>query len=162
MNAHVLQKQFPQIRFESGEAFVWSPKKQIVYYNPERLQTDRGITSLLHEVGHALLGHTTYELDIELLDMEAAAWSKARSLAQEYKVNLDHDHIDACLDTYRAWIYKRSRCPLCGNTSLQRSAQIYHCFLCNAQWNVAQSRSSQPRRMNCIVMDQAESSIKNE
>lgn len=143
---------FPNIHFRSGKTFVWSPSQQAVYYDPKRINTKHGLLALLHEVGHALLKHQTYEYDIELLKMELDAWSQARSLASKLKLKVvDEEHIDNCLETYRVWIYKRSRCPSCENTSLQQSARYYQCFLCNSKWEVAQNRTTQPRRMKCTL-----------
>lgn len=149
MTANQLSQKFPNLNFRVGKNFMYSPKHKIVYYCPNRIKTHHGVLALLHEVGHALLGHQTYELDVELLDMEVAAWEKAKTLAQEYQLEIDEKHINECLETYRVWLYKRSRCPVCDNTSLQENANQYHCFLCDARWSVAQTRTTQPRRMKC-------------
>lgn len=153
MTASQLSQKFPDLSFKVGKNFMYSPKHKVVYYHPDRIKTNHGILALLHEVGHALLGHQTYELDIELLDMEVAAWEKAKYLAKEYRLEIDEKHINDCLETYRIWLYKRSSCPICSNTSLQSSANEYQCFLCDARWQVAQTRTTQPRRMNCTTLE---------
>ena len=129
---------------------MWSPKKQVIYYDELAIGSREGIMALLHEIGHAKLGHQTFEMDIELITMETQAWEEAKSLANKLGVELDENHIQNCLEGYRIWIYKRSRCPSCSNTSLQESSRSYRCFNCGASWQVAQNRTLQPRRMNCV------------
>lgn len=151
MTAEQLFSLFPAIEFHQAETFVWAPQQRTVYYDPKRLSSKRGLLALLHEISHALLDHQTFELDIELLNMEVAAWTKARQLAAQHKIAIDEAHIEDCLETYRIWLYKRSRCPNCANTSLQQDVHSYRCFLCGSTWQVAQSRTTQPRRMQCIT-----------
>lgn len=151
MTPSAVIKQFPNIDFMSAQRFVWSPKKQVVYYDNRRLKTQAGQIALLHEIGHALLKHQTYEYDIDLINMEVEAWDEARRLAKQFKVSLNEEHINQCLETYRIWIYKRSRCPECSNISLQQTPTSYACFNCGSSWQVAQSKTVQPRRMNCIT-----------
>lgn len=145
-----LSKQFPKLKFVAGEQFIWSPLKRTIYYDEAQSTTPQGFLALLHEVGHALLGHKDYTFDLDLLNMEVEAWAKARELAQDFKLDVNEDHIENCLDTYRMWLFKRSRCPTCAQTSLQADARTYRCFICHSQWKVAPTRSLQPRRMNCI------------
>ena len=142
-----IKTQFPQFQFAPGQTFVWSPRSQTVFYQAEQLDSDYGQLALLHEVGHGLAGHKTYQLDIDLLNMEVEAWSQARALAARLGISIDDEHIDQCLETYRLWIYKRSLCPECESTSLQADARTYECFNCGARWQVAATRSLHPRRM---------------
>lgn len=141
-----LRADFPTLSFRPGETFTWSPKDRAVVYVEEPVQAAHPTWSLLHEVGHALLEHQTYATDFELLRLEAAAWEKANVLAVKYGVQIDPDHIQDCLDTYRDWLHQRSTCPNCLTTSLQRSTTIYCCYNCDAEWRVSRSRLCRPYR----------------
>lgn len=146
-----LLNSFPNISFQQGKTFSWSPRKQVVYYDPLQITTPHGSLALLHEIGHAKLKHSNYRLDIELINMEVAAWAEARKYAQALNIEVDEDHIEDCLETYRLWLFKRSRCPECSNTSIQQNQRTYRCFLCSTTWQVAQTKTTQPRRMRCLV-----------
>jgi len=141
-----VQLAYPKLVFTAGEQFHWSPKTQEVFYNPA-LSSAEASWSLLHEVGHALLSHTTYETDLELIAMEAAAWQKAQELAGEYQITIDEEHIQDCLDTYRDWLHQRSACPDCDNRSLQQDSRHYRCFNCGQTWSVSSSRFCRPYRL---------------
>lgn len=141
---------FPAIKFAPGRNFVWSPRQKKVFYNPDRMDTKQGLMELIHEIGHAQLNHQSYNYDIELLNMEVAAWEQAELIGRELNIKLDQQHIDDYLETYRLWLYKRSRCPTCSATSLQQTSSTYCCFICNTSWHVAQTRTLQPRRMRPV------------
>ncbi len=141
-----LQKDFPRLTFEEGSVFSWSPKTQAVIYPADLGEEANPIWSLLHEVGHALLEHQTYASDFELVRLEAAAWDKAVPLAQQYGYQIDPDHIQDCLDTYRDWLHQRSACPTCKTTCLQRNMTIYCCYNCNTEWRVSRSKVCRPYR----------------
>ena len=142
-----LVSDYPEIQVSEGARFTWSPEKQQVIYRNSEHNTNLGIFSLLHEFGHALLSHKKFTHDIELLQLEVAAWEKARELAQHYRITLDEDHIQDCLDTYRDWLHLRSTCPSCYARSLQAAENCYHCFNCGTQWNVTRSRLCRPYRL---------------
>ena len=72
--AKQLAVDYPQLHFAPGEQDWWDSHSQTVFYHTTP-------AALLHELGHALLGHTSYRRDVELLAMEQAAWHKARQLA---------------------------------------------------------------------------------
>jgi hypothetical protein len=135
-----LQADFPQLKFTSGTQFCWSPETgEILYKAGARGQA--ASWSLLHETGHALLGHQNYKADFELLLLEVAAWQKARELAAKVNLAIDEDHIEDCLDTYRDWLHKRSICPTCTAKCLQQDDhQHYRCFNCHTAWRVSASR----------------------
>lgn len=140
-----LRRDHPGLRFTEGRAFYWSPQTRQVFYTLNRSQT--GLWSILHETAHALLEHTRYSLDFELLQMEVAAWEHAKKLAEKYSITIDEDHVQDCLDSYRDWLYKRSICPSCGNKSVQHDQELrYICFNCHSTWNVASSRFCRPYR----------------
>lgn len=86
---------------------------------------------LLHEVGHALLGHCEYGADLERLKMERAAWEKARELCGRYGVEHDGEAVEGALDTYRDWLHRRSRCAKCGLTRFQGADGRYRCPGCD-------------------------------
>jgi hypothetical protein len=135
-----LRDRFPTLEYKEGTTFYWSPKTNQVFYS-KKSDEPTSIWSLLHETSHALLGHTTYKTDFELLRLEVAAWEKAKQLSGELGIVIDESHIQDCLDTYRDWLYARSICPYCNNKSLQQSdLRHYQCFNCHAVWNVTPSR----------------------
>jgi hypothetical protein len=135
-----LSKLYPELTFTAGKQFCWSPETNEIFYN-KSASGQKAIWSLLHETGHALLGHTSYEADFELIRLEVAAWEKARELAVSFDQPIDEDHIQDCLDTYRDWLYKRSICPNCSTKSIQQNDFIhYRCFNCHTAWRVTASR----------------------
>jgi hypothetical protein len=140
-----LQTEYPRLTFTAGKAFYWSPKTQTITYTA-RASSKVAVWSLLHELGHALLGHDSYTSDLELLLLEVAAWETASELAKRYNHQIDDDHIQDCLDTYRDWLHQRSTCPTCGNQSLQQDAEHYRCFNCRTTWKVTASRFCRPYR----------------
>jgi len=135
----LLRQKFPELTFEPGDTFVWSPRTRSVRYRTTENATDTW--SLLHETSHALLGHTDFRSDFELLSLEVAAWERAQKLAQELgQAPIDTEYIEDCLDTYRDWLHKRATCPSCGQASLQTSDRAYACLNCSATWQVTQNR----------------------
>jgi len=135
-----LRQNYPDLNFVQGPSFYWSPEtKEIIYDGKAKGQ--ESLWSLLHETGHALLNHTSYRADFELLRLELAAWEKAKSLATDMNISIDEDHIEDCLDTYRDWLYKRSICPNCSTKCLQQDDyKHYRCFNCHTKWRVSASR----------------------
>ena len=136
----VLLARFPHLKYKEGSVFCWSPEtKQIIYTTKSKEPSP--VWSLLHETSHALLEHTGYKTDFELLRLEVAAWEEAKKLASELGLSINEDHIQDCLDTYRDWLYARSICPYCNNKSLQQeNLRHYYCFNCHAVWKVTTSR----------------------
>ena len=135
-----LKARYPDLRYSAGEQFCWSPETAEIFYKQDA-SGEQAIWSLLHETGHALLGHTGYEADFQLLRLEVAAWEEARDLARDLDITIDEDHIQDCLDTYRDWLYKRSICPTCHTKCLQQDDHAhYRCFNCHTIWKVSTSR----------------------
>lgn len=135
-----LQQSFPQLHFTISDTFCWSPETSEVFYDTRR-RPDTGVWSLLHETGHALLEHTSYKGDFELIRLEVAAWEKAKELAADLTITIDDEHIQDCIDTYRDWLYRRSICPSCNTKCLQESELAqYYCFNCHETWRVTPSR----------------------
>jgi len=141
-----LTKRLPDVSFEAGDAFFWSPRISKITYKLDDSAASQW--ALLHEAAHAVLGHKSYKLDIDLLLLEVSAWQTAESLAQELSLSIDPDHIQDCLDTYRDWLHQRSSCPRCGTVSLQASPREYICYNCNAHWAVTASRFCRPYRLS--------------
>lgn len=141
-----------QFGFVLGDDFVWSPDgRQIMYKKPAHLAD---IWTLLHEVAHAKLGHTSYDLDIELVTREVEAWEHARvSLAPLYGLHIDPDHIEDHLDTYRLWLHERSRCPNCRQNGLQTTKNTYSCNNCRCLWRVNEARICRLKRTRLPVRD---------
>lgn len=140
-----LQKNFPGVTFSKGKSFCWSPATHEIIYNPDNF-TEPGIWAVLHELGHSLLGHTNYTSDFGLLRLEVSAWQKAEELSKNYSQTIDKEHIQNCLDTYRDWLHRRSKCPSCNNISLQYDSHHYKCFNCHTIWKVSTSRFCRPYR----------------
>lgn len=135
-----LREQYPTLRFTPGTQFYWSPETGEISYE-STARGRRAVWSLLHETGHALLGHTSYQADFELVRLEMAAWERARELAADFRITISEDHIQNSLDTYRDWLHKRSICPTCGTKCLQQNDFAhYRCFNCHTVWKVSASR----------------------
>jgi len=153
-----LAADFPELTFRAGEAFCWSPGDKQIVYRIGISEENVGVWSLLHELGHATLDHSTYQSDFALLQLEVAAWEAARDLAATYGHQIDPDHIQDCLDTYRDWLHRRSTCPTCGNKSLQETARQYACFNCDTRWHVTASRFCRPYRRLATSSQELETS----
>lgn len=115
---------------------MWSPNSRTITYDERRLKTNNGKAALLHEIGHARMGHRIYKYDMELLRMEMEAWDIARQLAPAHGVTIDEEHVARTIATYDEWLTKRATCPDCENFSLQKGRDLYGCFACGSIWNV--------------------------
>lgn len=140
-----LQIDYPNLSFIESDSFYWSPQKNRIHYRAFDDSVE-ATWPLLHEVGHAQLGHRRYSTDFELLTLEIEAWEHAKQLAKRYGHQISEDHVQDCLDTYRDWLYKRSTCPKCTNSSLQIEIDTYRCFNCNNKWQVSASRKCRTYR----------------
>lgn len=130
-----LTSDFPEFKFEQSDIAHWSPTKKVIFYTDD-------IAKLLHELGHALLDHTDFIQDIELIHLERDAWEKARELAPRYDVEITDEIIEAALDDYRDWLHARSLCPTCGQTGIQRRDDlVYYCLNCDARWTANDART---------------------
>lgn len=138
-----LQADFPQFYFAVSDDFRWSPQEKTIFY----IETSNHITSLLHEAAHALLDHSTYNKDIELLEMERDAWNYASSqLSKTYGIEIDDHTIQQSLDTYRDWLHARSTCPTCSAIGVQTEKHQYKCIACQTKWRVNDARICALRR----------------
>jgi len=138
-----LRLDYPDLLFTVGASNCWSPIGNEIFYTDDERD---GMASLLHEIGHARLKHTNFGSDVELLQKEVDAWQEALRLANYYSVYIDNDHVEGCLDSYRDWLFKRSRCPICKATGIQTTVQDYRCLNCNGQWHVTSARMRRPYR----------------
>lgn len=134
----------PELTFRAGEAFEWQPTTATIVYDPEDPQFN---AHLLHELGHALLKHDSYDRDIDLIAMERDAWQLARlELAPRFKVDIPGTIIHHDMDTYRDWLHERSTCPHCGSTGIQIKKRDYKCVTCLKMWRVNEARTCSLRR----------------
>lgn len=80
-----IKNDYPKIKFKQANHFAWDSKgSQISYLKPIKAdQENKHCSKLLHELGHAKLGHQDYSSDAELLKIESAAWRLAEDLAKE-------------------------------------------------------------------------------
>ncbi|HEX8762248.1 MAG TPA: hypothetical protein VF733_00625 [Candidatus Saccharimonadales bacterium] len=136
---------YPQFTFVKGTQAHWSPQDKKVVY--ERSNAEEATWTLLHELGHALLDHQSYQSDAHLLQKEIGAWQQARALAFENDIRIDEGYIEDCLDTYKDWIYKRSTCPTCSMHGLQQRVDRYNCLNCKTTWKVSSARFCRPYRL---------------
>lgn len=139
-----LQHDYPNIIFAEGNDFHWSPVDKTITYAESA--TDERV-QLLHELSHALLGHTDYKKDISLIEMERAAWEYAKNtLGQAYNQDIPDDTIEDALDSYRDWLHARSTCPNCEATGIQTKKEEYRCLACRTKWRVNEARICALRR----------------
>jgi hypothetical protein len=141
----IIKQDFPKINFEEGKGFYWSPNTKTVIYDTQQRKNNPEWT-LLHEISHAILNHKSYNNDLDLLSMEVLAWEKAKEISIRYDININEDHIQNCLDTYRNWLHLRSTCPSCGIRALQISNDTYRCHNCHTKWKVTSARFCRPYR----------------
>lgn len=137
-----LKTDYPQFIFKKASSFLWSHNEHTIYYTCE----DDDCSFLFHEVSHALLDHTDYRRDIELIAIEREAWDKAKEIATNYDVIVSDDFIQSNLDTYRDWLHTRSTCPICKATGLQTKKYAYKCLVCGHEWRVNEAKTCALRR----------------
>ena len=122
----LLRRDYPDIIFKTGKKYLFRPPRTILLGPPE---TD-DMLIILHELGHALSGHTSFDMDVQRLKMEREAWDKARELAGLYGIDFKEEVAERELDTYREWLDHKSRCPRCGLVCYQTKDGKYHCPRC--------------------------------
>lgn len=132
----LLSTRYPQFIFAPSNEFRWSPSENTVFF----IQNSQTPSFLIHELSHALLGHTDYSRDVELIAMERSAWDEAMVLAREYAITIRKDDIETQLDSYRDWLHARSTCPSCSATGMQTKKREYTCLACRHSWRVNEAR----------------------
>ncbi|MDB5187237.1 MAG: hypothetical protein JWM07_709 [Candidatus Saccharibacteria bacterium] len=138
-----LHSDFPGFIFRESNEFHWSPRENTIFYD----HTSDDCASLLHELAHAILQHTKYAKDIQLIEMERDAWDHATTtLAPIYTIEISHAATQDALDTYRDWLHARSTCPHCKATGIQSKKNQYRCVLCSTKWRVNDARICALRR----------------
>lgn len=134
-----VRETFPAITFELGNDFRWSPQQQTVYIG--KISNERDVITLLHEIGHALAGHSGYDRDIALLALEREAWTIASTqVSPLFNVSIDDNLVEEALDSYRDWLHARSTCPECSQNGVQKDQNTYGCLLCHTTWRVNDAR----------------------
>ena len=137
-------EQFPNFRFESGDHFAWQPATTTVIYDESDPHFE---ARLLHEIGHATLGHASYERDIDLIACERDAWQSARlELSPLFNVEISGEVIHHDMDSYRDWLHARSSCPHCQSNGIQIAKREYKCVTCLRTWRVNEAKNCQLRR----------------
>lgn len=130
-----LATDYPDFHFVYGKRYSFRPPKTIVIGPYEGEKT---ALLALHELGHGLSGAYAYNLDVERIKIESAAWQEAKKVylkyASSHKFNLpewDDDFVEDQLDSYRDWLHSRSKCKKCGLTRYQTPEKTYRCPRCD-------------------------------
>ncbi|MCL1929663.1 hypothetical protein FWF93_00835 [Candidatus Saccharibacteria bacterium] len=131
---------FPEYKFVKGSKSFWLSPKKVIFYNSDEAE-------LLHEIAHAILKHTDFTTDADLIRKERAAWTKAKELALKYGVAITDAKIEKDLDSYRDWLHFKSTCPDCSQNGVQSVDTLdYRCFACNTSWRVNHNQHKRVRR----------------
>lgn len=135
-----LKSMYPAIEFAPGDTFSYSHGNSTVTYPIDSVKNTQFFYSLLHELGHAELSHNNFTNDLELVKLERDAWEKSKDIGQKIGIEIDPEHIEKCMDSYRDWLYARSLCPNCHQCGIQSARTAYSCPFCRNRWVVSQSR----------------------
>ena len=142
-----IEADFPQFNFELNDNFSWQPKTQTITHPAIKNRDDTA--QLLHELSYGLLEHSTYNRDIQLIDMERDAWKHTvKNLAPKYSINLSlsDEIIQDALDSYRNWLHDRSVCPNCNAVGFEHAKSLYRCINCQSEWQVNEAKYCHLRR----------------
>ncbi len=136
---------YPGIEFRWSQprfAFQMRKKQKVVFLGPP--QHNFGLLAL-HELGHALCGHETYQTHVKLIKIESEAWEMAKTVYLKYRkmaendaklANIipewDEDFMQEKIDSYREWLHQKSLCKKCGITMYQTKDGNYHCPRCES------------------------------
>lgn len=123
-----LRQDYPDLTFMPGDRYLFHPPTTIQYVDAD------DYLLLLHELGHYLIGQNDYNQDVELLQIESAAWAKAKELCVKYHLTFDESYAESRLDSYRDLLHYNSLCPNCSLNGYEDEHQTYHCPLCGASW----------------------------
>ncbi|MGI9027264.1 MAG: hypothetical protein ACR2FM_00235 [Candidatus Saccharimonadales bacterium] len=139
-----IQNDFTDVIFTSSDSFYWSGESRTIYYD---VAGQDPAWSLLHELGHMVRAHNTYNSDTRLVQMEMEAWETAKQLAPRYGLTISDTHIQDCIDSYRSWQHLRSKCPKCEQAGIEKQGGRYHCINCQHNWRVTDKRFCRVYRM---------------
>lgn len=139
-----IRSDFPSIEFRLSSRFSWHAGSKHISYR--KLEDEKALWALLHEIGHAELEHSDFTSDIDLLQKEVAAWAKAHEIAKRYHIVISQDYVEDNLDSYRDWLHVRATCPTCYERCLQTDKHTYVCHNCGTSWHVTGSRLCRPYR----------------
>lgn len=138
-----LRHDYPGLAFVIGDISRWSPDEKTIYIQA-------GPTAeweLLHELAHALLGHSDFTSHTTLVRLEVSAWQYARdTLGASYNIAIDANYIETALTSYRHWLEQQATCPSCGASGMQQADQSYYCLGCTIAWNTNDARQTAGRR----------------
>ena len=123
-----LRQDYPDLTFACGDRYLFHPPATIQYADAD------DYLLLLHELGHYLIEQNDYNQDVELLQIESAAWAKAKELCAKYDLTFDESYAESRLDSYRNLLHYNSLCPNCSLNGYEDEHQTYHCPLCGASW----------------------------
>jgi len=137
---------FDTLTYLPATYFAYDAAADVINYDDGRLEDANGRLCLLHETAHALLGHVSFEADIELFVMELRAWQKTRELAALFDVAIDQVFVTDCLASYEQWLTARATCPDCANFCLNKTMSTFACWRCGCQWRVNDRRDCAVRR----------------
>ncbi len=129
-----LAKAYPELEIKAGDRFQFTPPNRLFYAIDTDYSDPKARLLLLHELGHYLIGETDYHTDIELLEIEAKAWAKAKDLCKKYGLEYNEDFAEDRLDSYRNYLHFTSLCKNCQLAGYQDDRGNYHCPLCNSTW----------------------------
>ena len=129
-----LAKAYPELEIKAGDRFQFTPPNRLFYATDTDYSDPETQLLLLHELGHYLIGETDYHTDIELLEIEAKAWAKAKDLCKKYGLEYNEDFAEDRLDSYRNYLHFTSLCKNCQLAGYQDDRGNYHCPLCSSTW----------------------------
>lgn len=138
-----LEHKLPDVTFRVGDAFAWDHTSSSILYSPAH---PSATAFLLHEAGHASLGHSYYDSSIHLLAMERAAWEKAKEIGEELGIAINDSTVENALDSYRDWLHARTACPTCNATGIENGKNHYVCLACSSTWTSNEARTCALKR----------------
>ena len=140
-----LDRDFPEVEFRWNRpkfSYQMQNGKKVVFLGGP--QPNFSLLAL-HELGHALCGHESYDTHIARLKIESEAWERANTVFLNYQKQAqdnpdlarilpewDEDFVQEKLDTYREWLHQKSKCKKCGLTMYQTKDGKYHCPRCES------------------------------
>lgn len=104
----------------------------LILFDRSLIKTEEGQWSLLHEIGHAMLGHRVAVTKEENLANEKAAWEWAAARVNQ---NRFWEFANECLGTYERALASERQCISCGSTNtVEWSVGQWTCRDCYCDW----------------------------